>query len=202
MSPDYNGLSEEILFNRYIGGDTQAFDVLLDRVKGLVYSLILRYISTESVADEIFQEVFFKVCKYKDQFRHSTSFKSWLVTITKNTCIDMTRKDKRTLKTISLDPVESGESERPLSERIAAESPTPWENLSWKLEEQEMEKFLDKLPEEQREAFYMKIVMDMTFEEIGEATSVSTNTAKSRYRYALGTLTGLVKRKRMLEKAS
>lgn len=199
--PDYKDLNEEILFNRYTGGDTKAFDALLERTKGLVYSLILRYVRNDSEADEIFQEVFFKVCKYKDQFRHSTSFKSWLVTITKNTCIDATRKGKRTIKTTALDEVDTN-GERQLSELVADDAAGPADHLDWRLEQNEMEDLLDKLPEEQREVFYLKIVMDMTFEEIGVATAVSTNTAKSRYRYAVATLVSLVKRRRLLTRSA
>lgn len=199
-NPDYPSLSDEVLFNRYIGGDTLAFDTLLKRMQGLVYSLILRYVQNDSLADEIFQDVFFKVCKNKDQFRHSTSFKAWLAMITKNTCIDATRKDKRTIKTLALDTQE--DDERPLSEIVADEAAGPVVHLDWKLEQTEMEGLLDNLPEEQRETFYMKLVMDMTFEEIGESMAVSVNTAKSRYRYAVATLTGILKRKQALNKTA
>ena len=198
---DYKELTEEVLFNRYVGGDLKAFDVLLERMKGLVYSMILRYIRNDSQADEIFQEVFLKVCRNKDQFRHSTSFKSWLVTITKNTCIDATRKDKRTLKTSPLDD-QNNENDRALSDKVADEGPTPMDALTTQFENQELEALLDELPLTQRETFYMKVIMELTFEEIGEAMDVSTNTAKSRYRYALSTLRSLVKRKQLMEKAS
>lgn len=198
---DYKTLSEELLFRRYCEGDIQAFDVLLERLKGLVYSMIFRYIKDEVLADEIFQEVFFKVCRNKDQFRESISFKSWLVTITKNTCIDYTRKQSRGLKTSPLDAQGGEGDERPLSERVASTAPTPADNLEYKIEDEELAELLDGLPVEQRETFYLKVVMELTFEEIGESMKCSTNTAKSRHRYALDTLRGLVKRKRLLEKA-
>lgn len=198
---DYKTLSEELLFRRYCEGDIQAFDVLLDRLKGLVYSMILRYIKDDVLADEIFQEVFFKVCKNKDQFRESISFKSWLVTITKNTCIDYTRKQSRSFKTSPLDAQIGESDEKPLSEKIASDAPTPADHLEYKIEDEELTELLDKLPMEQRETFYLKVVMELTFEEIGEAMKCSTNTAKSRHRYALDTLRGLVKRKRFFERA-
>lgn len=197
---DYPHLNDEILFNRYTGGDMKAFEALLQRTKGLIYSLILRYVKSHSEADELFQEVFFKVCKNKDLFRESISFKSWLVTITKNTCIDYTRKQKRSLKTETLDG-DLDEDRRHLAEIIASDEMNPDENLSIQIENEELQQLLDKLSMEQRDTFYMKVVMELTFEEIGQAMECSTNTAKSRYRYALNTLRGLVKRKRVLEKA-
>ncbi len=71
--------------------------------------------------------------------------------------------------------------------------------IEW--EDQELKLLMDKLPEEQRVTVYSKVIMELTFEEIGEAMGCSENTAKSRYRYALETLRALVKRKRLLEKA-
>ena len=62
---DYPHLTDEILFNRYAGGDLKAFDELLRRTKGLLYSLILRYVTSHSEADELFQDVYFKVCRNK-----------------------------------------------------------------------------------------------------------------------------------------
>lgn len=197
---DYPHLTDEVLFNRYVGGDLKAFDVLLGRMKGLMYSLILRYVKTSAEADELFQDVFFKVCKNKELFREAVSFKSWLVTICKNTCIDFIRKKNRTLKTETLDG-EIEDDRRSLSETVASDDIKPDEALDIRVENEYLEELIDQLPLDQRETFYMKVVMELTFEEIGQSMKCSTNTAKSRYRYALNTLRGLVRRQRLLEQA-
>lgn len=200
-SKDFSGLTDEVLFNRYMGGDVAAFDALLMRNKGLIYSLILRYVKKTNIADEVFQEVFLKVCKNKDLFRQAVSFKSWLVTICRNTCIDYTRKQFRTLKTESLDGFAEDGDKRNLSEVVASEDLNPGEVLDIQVETEWMQELLDQLPVDQRETFYMKVVMELTFEEIGESMKCSTNTAKSRYRYALASLRSLVRRQKMLGKA-
>ncbi len=197
MNNAHDIISDETLFRRYCDGDMAAFDTLLKRMKGLVYSLILRFTHDHSLADEVFQEVFLKVCKYKDQFREAISFKAWLMTICRNTCIDYTRKVSRTLKTNSLDAV--ADESRPLSEKIAGDGPSPLDVVNLKFEDSELTELLDHLPEEQRDTFYMKIVSDMTFEEIGAAMKYSANTSKSRYRYAVETLRGLVRRKELVK---
>lgn len=189
--------SDEILFRRYCEGDVAAFNTLLKRMKGLVYSLILRFTHNTALADEIFQEVFLKVCKNKDQFRESISFKSWLMTICRNTCIDFTRKQGRTFKTTPLDG-DGNDEDRSLNEKLASTNPTPLDELSFKIEDEELNELLDQLPNEQRDTFHMKIIGDMTFEEIGAAMKCSTNTAKSRFRYALVTLRSLVRRQQFL----
>lgn len=196
---EYKELSSEILFAKYQKGDVYSFDVLLERHKRLIYSLILRYVKQKSVVDELFQVIFMKVCKNKDQFREAVSFKSWLATICRNTCIDYLRKQNRSLKTQSLDD-RYDEDSRSLAETVADEGPTPDEVMQIDMEDQRLKSLLNELPEEQRSTFYMKIVMELTFEEIGQSMNCSANTAKSRYRYAVSTLQSLVKRERFLDK--
>lgn len=197
---DLAQLSDEILFNRYAGGDLKAFDILLKRHKGLIYSLILRYIRNSQQADEVFQEVFLKVCKNRDQFREAVSFKSWMVTICRNTCIDHIRHQKRTLVTDSLDSADG--EDRSLSEQVPGNQPSPLETLTLAIEDEALAELLDKLPLEQRETFQLKVAGEMTFEEIGAAMKCSVNTAKSRYRYALDALRTLVNRQRFYDKVA
>ena len=196
---DLNELSNEILFNRYQGGQAEAFDILIERHQRLVYSLILRYISNRAEADEVFQDVFLKICKKKDQFREAVSFKSWMMTIARNTCIDRLRKNKKHQKDQSFD--EDPEHNHGLSETLAADQTSPLDHVTHQMEDQNLKGLLDELPEEQRTTFYSKIVMDMTFEEIAAAMGVSVNTAKSRHRYALKALRKLVNRQRMMQSA-
>lgn len=195
-SQQYKSLTDEILFNRYVGGDLQAFEQLLLRNKNLIYSLILRYVSASHLADEIFQEVFLKVCRNKELFREFISFKAWIATICKNTCIDFIRSQNRTLKTQSFEDTAELESGKAFTDIPDAETATPDKHVTLQNETQELTKLLDKLPVEQRETFYMKTMMEMTFEEIGEAMNCSTNTVKSRHRYALETLRALLNRKK------
>lgn len=196
---EYKELSSEILFAQYQKGDVDSFDVLLDRHKRLIYSLILRYVKQKSVVDELFQDTFAKVCKNKDQFREAVSFKSWLATICRNTCIDYLRKQNRSLKTQSLDD-RYDEDSQSLAEKVPDDGLTPDEVLRIDMEDKRLKALLDELPEDQKATFYMKIVMELTFEEIGQSMDCSANTAKSRYRYAVSTLQALVKRERFMKK--
>lgn len=200
---DYKELSNEVLFQRYGKGDLQAFEELLARHKRLIFHLILRYVRNQARAEEVFQDVFLKVCKNKDRFREAVSFKSWLVTITKNTCIDYLRRQQRELKVQSLDHGFGEDDDRALSDRIADENArTPLQSALESIENEHLNQLLDNLPQEQKETFMLKVIHEMTFEEIAEATKVSTNTAKSRHRYALKALRALVNRQRFLEEVA
>ncbi len=203
LSYDYKELSGEVLFGLYGKGDIAAFEELLQRHQKLIFSLIFRYVRNASHADEIFQDVFLKICKNKDQFREAVSFKSWLVTIARNTCIDFIRRHKKEIGSVPFDGKPENSENRPLSERLAKENElTPLDQVTHRFEDEHLNELLENLPSEQKETFVMKVVMDMTFEEIAASMRVSVNTAKSRHRYALKTLRSLVKRERFLERAT
>lgn len=200
---DYKELSSEVLFGRYAKGDILAFDALLARHQKLIFSLIMRYVRNPAHADEIFQEVFYKICKNKDQFRESVSFKSWLATIAKNTSIDFLRRQKKELGVLPLDDQRLEAEGRPLSDRLSNEDDlSPLETVIHRFEDTELNTLLDELPVEQKETFVLKVVMDMTFEEIAVSMKISVNTAKSRHRYALKALRGLVKRQQLMQRVA
>ncbi len=58
--------------------------------------------------------------------------------------------------------------------------------------EQNLRRALGHLPDDQREVIVLHIWGELTFSEIGEVLGVSSNTAASRYRYALAKLSGLM----------
>lgn len=194
-------MTDEVLFSRYSNsGDNRAFDEILKRNKGLIFSLILRFVKSRAEAEEVFQEVFFKVCKNKDQFRRSVSFKSWLVTICRHTCIDYVRKQGRSLKLESID--HEDDRHRPYTEVLSSEEEeTPFDVTLAAMENERLKELLDELPESQKMTFYLKVIMEFTFEEIGTSMGCSTNTAKSRYRYALEGLRAVIKRRQLMKKA-
>lgn len=203
FSYDYNELSSEVLFDLYHKGNMSAFTTLLERHKKMIFGLIFRYIRNTSQAEEVFQDVFYKICKNKDQFRESVSFKSWIATIAKNTSIDFLRKQKKELGTLSLDEMPHSGLDRPLNEQLKDENTAnPLDVANFKSEDASINDLLDELPVEQKETFVMKVMMDMTFEEIAESMNVSVNTAKSRHRYALKALRSILKRRETLAQAN
>jgi RNA polymerase sigma-70 factor (ECF subfamily) len=57
-----------------------------------------------------------------------------------------------------------------------------------------VESAMQRLPLEQREVLVMKIWGELTFQQIAETLKISSNTAASRYRYAIGALRSTVKK--------
>lgn len=193
--PTFEALTDEMLFARFKRGDQEAFDVLLKRYQAPIFSLVLKSTRNRAEAEDLFQEVFFKVVERRDQFRESVSFKAWLYTVSRNTCIDAARKQKRRPATSSI----FVDEEKPLEIRLASKNENPLDAAAGL----ELNTFLNEavqvLPPEQRETFYLKVTGELTFEEIGEAMNCSVNTAKSRMRYALERLREVFKKRGYLK---
>lgn len=73
-------------------GETNLFSIFLHRYSGVVYSLIIRIVSSKEDAEELTQDVFLKAFKKLNTFQGKSSFKTWLYRIAYNTAISATRK--------------------------------------------------------------------------------------------------------------
>lgn len=179
MSEDFKNITDEILFSRFKHGDQDAFQELMDRYKGPLYSLI--YQSTKQIAltEELFQDTFFKVIHKRDYFDVNTSFKAWVYKICRNTCIDAARKRNKNPKQESLFEVDVENIETKNEVKSPLEMTSTVEMLGF------LDEAVQSLPSDQRETFYYKVKGELTFEEVSETMGCSINTVKSRMRYAL-----------------
>ncbi|MHC4267518.1 MAG: RNA polymerase sigma factor [Planctomycetota bacterium] len=79
------------------GGDSVAFENLVERSYMLVYKVSYKWCRTKEDAEDITQEVFVKLAKKIFSFREESSFQTWLYRIVINTAKDYTNKEERKL---------------------------------------------------------------------------------------------------------
>lgn len=176
-------MTDEALFARYKEGDQAAFDTLLQKYQAPLFSMILKSVRNRAEAEDIFQEVFFKIVEKRDLFRADISFKAWMYTIARNTCIDAARKHKRTPIIDSMFTFD--DNDKPLEINLKDKGLSPQDSASFAETDKFLDEILSALPPEQKETFYLRVKGELTFEEIGEVMQCSVNTTKSRMRYAL-----------------
>ena len=168
------------LIAQYRNGNEVAFDLLVDRYQSKVYTTIFLIVKDQEIAEDLLQDVFVKVIQTlnSDKYNEEGKFQPWLMRIAHNLAIDHFRKAKR-YPTIIL---EDG-SNLLNSMKFAEDS---IEDVRVKEETLEMiKRLIDELPEAQKEVLIMRHYLDMSFQEIADATGVSINTALGRMRYAL-----------------
>lgn len=189
--------SDEELMVAFQGGEKPAFEELLKRHQNGVYNFIYRFLGNREVAEEVFQEAFFKVHQAADRYLPNGKFTTWLYTIVRNLCVDTFRR-KKIRDAISLDE-RRDEGDATLGDKIAGDN-IPADILSSAHQIQgALENALAKLNDDQREVFLLREKEGFKFEEIADMTGVSVNTVKSRMRYALEGLRRALKQSKYRE---
>lgn len=185
------------LLSRYRRGEAVAMDQLVDRHGGSVYAFVRRTLGASSHVDDLAQEVWLRVIRRSDSFDGRARFTTWLFTVTRNTCIDHLRRQKRRRPRIT----------PPLSEPSFRldDLPDPGPPIVESLARRELTAFVEEavgeLAESQREVFLLREQTDMTFAEVAELLGLPRDTVKSRMRYALAHIRRAV-RMRLSKEAS
>ena len=94
--------NDQILINQIIEGDTNAFSVLVDRYKDLVFTLALRMLKNREEAEEVAQDTFIKTYKSLVKFKGDSKFSTWIYKVAYNTCLDRIKKNKKYLNDVEI----------------------------------------------------------------------------------------------------
>ncbi|MBQ3204135.1 MAG: sigma-70 family RNA polymerase sigma factor [Alistipes sp.] len=184
-------LSDQVLLNSYLSGNSQAISTLIERHSRRVRDYIRMMVKDNDVADDLMQETFIKAVRHIDEGRYADSgkFLSWVLRIAHNQVIDFFRQ-KKSSKSISESEAGYGIlgtlrfAENNVEDRIVASQI-----------ESDIRRLVDELPDEQREVVMLRYFSGMSFQEIADQTEVSINTALGRMRYALINLRKMIKEK-------
>lgn len=166
-------------------GDVRAFEVLYDRHQRGLFRFIVRCIGRQAgdgVTEELFQDTWFAVAREAARYRPEARFATWLYTIARSRVVDHVRRSRsRGGAAASLDD----DANAGLAEALAADARgEPLARVESRARATAFMAAVDALPAEQRAAFLLQAEAGLSVEEIGAATGVGTQTAKSRLRYA------------------
>jgi RNA polymerase sigma factor (sigma-70 family) len=189
-------LNDNELVQLYIGGKEESLAILLNRHKRKIFSSIVVVVKDTALAEDIFQDTFFKVIQTlkKGQYNEEGKFLPWVIRIARNLIIDHFRRIKK-MPPVPVYVNEEGEEVNvfntlPASDDIGMKQ----ENTLFR---KNMRSLINELPNDQREVVLMRIYYDMSFKEISEFTNVSINTALGRMRYALINLKKMIEERNM-----
>ena len=91
---------DEELVRRFLLGETDAFERLVERHRQRVYNLCLRVLGDPEDAADAVQDTFLSVLTKLRQFRGDAAFTTWMHRVAVNACYDLTRKRRRQPLTI------------------------------------------------------------------------------------------------------
>ena len=173
-------LDDSQLLSAYVKGDEEAFAELVERHKDRVFTTILLIVKDRYLAEDLMQEVFIKAIRTlkSGKYNEEGKFLPWILRIAHNLAIDQFRKDKR-YPTIVMEDGSSVFNTLEFSEESIENKQIKQDTYNL------LKKYVQELPEAQKEVLVMRHYMQMSFQEIADVTGVSINTALGRMRYAL-----------------
>ena len=159
-------------------GDQDAFARLVEANQGKIYTLTLRMTGNPDDGAELAQEAFLRAWKGLPGFQAESSFSTWLYRLASNVCIDFLRKQKRRrgLDGVSLDE-EQGTA---AALQVPDSRFTPEGELERKQLRQAVQRGLEKLSQEHRQALILRELEGLSYGEIARVLGVEEGTVKSR----------------------
>ena len=175
-------MDDGTLMLRYRDGDVRAFEMLYQRHKTPLYRYLQRLCRSPDTANDLFQEVWGKVIATRERYEVRAQFNTFLFRIAHNCAIDHFRRAASVQAKVTAD-IDSMADELPGAAAERPESQAAQAQL-----QADFVHALNALPAEQREAFVLYEESGLSLAEIGKASGVSMETAKSRLRYAVAKL--------------
>lgn len=167
--------SDESLMRRVRDGDRSGVSVLVRRYASPLLTFITR-MHGRGESEEIFQEVFLRLWKYRRSYKYPKPFRAWLYTIAANLC---KTPGNRSLPEISSDPI---------GLEVVATGPSP-DEAAVKTESQQMVAVaLAQLPTKQRTTVVLRLWNGLTYAEIAEVLQCGEPTARSHMHHGLAQL--------------
>jgi RNA polymerase sigma-70 factor (ECF subfamily) len=166
--------TDDELMERVRDGDVAPLGVLFERHQGPLYNFFVRLTGRPSTSEDLVQEVFLRILKYRHTYRGSSPFRTWMYQIARNARVDLYRKHWR---------------ETELGEEGGVDLPSPAAGPSDELAEAQdaalVRAALEKLAPDKREVLILSRYHDMRYEEIGRIMGCSEGTIKVRVHRAM-----------------
>ena len=156
------------------GGDVRAFAALVDMYYARCLRFALHMLSNRSDAEEVVQDTFVRVYRALPSYVEQESFEPWLFRILANRCRSAGSRERRRAEFVEFGDVPDRPSEHRHDDAIA-----------WR---EEIALALATLPSEQREAFLMRHVEDLSYDDMSVATGAGVSALKMRVKRACDAL--------------
>ena len=156
---------EEIYhINRVKAGDKEAFSLVVEKYRDMVYTICLRMLTVEADAADAAQEVFVKVYRSIAGFQEKSKFSTWIYRITYNHCISVIRKKVKVIDLVNeLPDGDMNEGDVSGLDLISAEERKHYLNMA-----------IEALPETDAVVVTLFYYDELSLDEIAEVTGLSS----------------------------
>ena len=154
-------------------GQTEKLGLLFERYHKDLYNLFLWQTQNPTLSEDLVQDVFFRILKYRRSYRGEGQFKTWMFSIAHSARADHFRKKKH--PTTSLDN----------GFIVADDAPAPDKVSEQNEEARLLRQAMAGLSENKRTMLYMSRFQNMKYEEIAKAMHCQIGTVKATIHWAM-----------------
>ena len=166
------------LMLRLQAGDESAFQDLFRKYAPRVLQLARRFVGSQAQAEELTQDVFVQIFRFRHRYKPQSRLVTWVFTIATNLCLNELRRPERQLRVDLWDrrDAEDRPEEPPLPDPAAV---TPEEGAATRELAHHLEVAVAALPPKQRAALLLSRVDGLAYRDVGEAIGCSEGAVKA-----------------------
>jgi RNA polymerase sigma-70 factor, ECF subfamily len=161
------------IIQRCLSGDQAAWESIVRQHWRKVFNIAYKFVGKHDEAEDLTQDVFLKIFKSLNTFDRRANFQTWLISVSRNLCIDHYRSVRKERETINRD-IDPGD----LSP--ASTTASPYAQIELRDRVTLLRQALDKLAPTLRTAVMMRDIQEMSYQEIADKLSLPEGTVKSR----------------------
>jgi RNA polymerase sigma-70 factor (ECF subfamily) len=161
------------LIEQCLGGDQAAWEQIVRLYWRKVFNVAYKFVGAHDQAEDLTQEIFLKIFRSLATFDRRANFQTWLISVSRNLCIDHYRSVRKERQTIDRDV--AAEDLSP-----AAATASPLATLENRDLASLLRRALQTLPQSLRVAVLLRDLQELSYLEIAERLNLPEGTVKSR----------------------
>ena len=161
------------LIEQCLGGDQVAWEVIVKQNWRKVFNVAYKFVGRHDEAEDLTQDIFLKIFKALKTFDRRANFQTWIISISRNLCIDHYRSVRKERQTIARE-VDTNDLQPASRER------TPYAVAEHQDLREQLRTALQTLPVTLRTAVILRDLQEFSYQEIADQLGLPEGTVKSR----------------------
>lgn len=170
-----NALDDNVIMLRVKAGDLDKMGLLFERYHRRLYGFLFHMTYQREASEDMVQQVFYKMLKYRHTFTGSGEFVHWMYSVARNTLKDAVKSKKHNTRHETLEDI---------AESIGG-GITPEEQLEKKQAKLELYRAMEKLSESEREILTLSRFQELKHQEIAQILDITEGAVKARVHRAM-----------------
>jgi RNA polymerase sigma-70 factor (ECF subfamily) len=171
-SPDSQASIDQLI-ERCLAGDQLAWDQVVRLHRRKVFNVAYKFVGKHDEAEDLTQDIFLKIFRSLGTFDRRANFQRWLISVSRNLCIDHYRSVRKERETLDRD--HDAADVLAVSKEIG-----PYAALEHTDRRALLRRALDELPSALRTAVLLRDIRELSYQEIAQQLSLPEGTVKSR----------------------